>query len=293
MHETRFDDPGCWWFLTPAGFSKFTLNPVAQGYEILSRHPDFPHLVVNKKGHKKKRITWEHGNRHLPRPTWRELCKEARSAFLFDYKLELRRMGLLPIAWLGPKAVTFNCTDGVPSILKAVDCRVGQALLFKGLDQKCYRRRTSPDLLKFSVNYRGNLDMVTLDWGALVKSVNHSGNVVAAVRTFLEHDPNYREYRGARLAARSRHCDTLKKRITDLKKEETRLLTLKDKAKSEKKPTDKLEDELNEIRRHITAHENSLRHLLRRLEKTSPRVIALACVAWDCQQVGFTSVLTQ
>ncbi|MFZ0827067.1 MAG: hypothetical protein WAO02_06565 [Verrucomicrobiia bacterium] len=224
--QTRFDDTARWWFLTPDGFAKFKCNPVAQGYEILSRHPSF----------------------HLPKKTWQELGKSARGAFLFKYKRELYRMGLLEIAWLGPKAITFNCTDGVPSILAAIHCWLEAECLLKRApkDKDRDRIRASPDCLIFSINNQGDPNMVTIDWSKLFKKCKVSDDIVAVIRTFLEHNPKYRQYRECRLA--------------------------------------ELEKRKKRRERHLA--ELKIRRPPRHLKKTKPDVITLACAAWDCQQAG-------
>jgi len=236
VSEARFDDPARWWFLTRQGFEQFTNDPVAQGYEILSRHPRFPHLLTATK-RKRTFAVWEHSNKHLPKTAWSELAPEARRAFLAGYKFELHRMGLLEIAWLGPKAVTVNCTEGVPSILAAVHYWLGKAGLFsRAPGHGDYSRtRGSPALLKCSIPSRGNPNMVTISWKKLIKQrrghllYGQSDNIVAAVRTYIEHNSEYLQHRERRLA---------------------------------------------ECKRGGHA------------KKTSPEVIALACVAWDCQQGG-------
>ncbi len=92
--------------------------------------------------------------------------------------------------------------------------------------------------------------MVTLDWSKLVEKCKEdcmsrfSDDIVAAVRTFLEHNPEYRQHRDSRLAELKKRNEHRERRLAELKK----------------------------------------RRPLRHLEKTSPAIIALACVAWDCQQ---------
>ena len=207
--QTQRDVSARWWFLTPEGFQDFKDDPVAQGYEILSRHPFFPTLLTRTEGG--KRVTmWEHGNKHLPRPTWQALDKPARSAFLFRYKFALHRMGLLEIAWLGPAAITFDCTEGVTSILAAAHYWLQAGGLFHSSPEGEYhcRTRTSPGLLQFSPTCPGrpgNPDMVTISWAKLVEKrrgdwlCSYSENAVASLRTFLEHNREYRSYRAQRL----------------------------------------------------------------------------------------------
>jgi hypothetical protein len=65
--------------------------------------------------------------------------------------------------------------------------------------------RTSPEWLCFSAKSQVNPDMVTLNWSELIKNLKedracrYSDHVVAAIRTFLEHNEEYREYRKGRL----------------------------------------------------------------------------------------------
>lgn len=205
-------------------------------------------------------------------------------------------MGLMEVAWLGPKAITFNCTEGVDSIRAAAHYWLAETGLFHhapadGEDFSGYsptRWQPKPaeretHQLKFSVSARGNPDLVTVSWGKLVEAFKnderYSEHVRSALRTFLEHDPDYRAYRKERLDALECRCRRLKKRIIDLKKEARKLA-------QKGKTDDKAKEEYKEILQHIAAHENSLRHLRRRLKKPFPKVIALGCAAWDCQQEG-------
>jgi hypothetical protein len=204
MHDVRFDDPARWWFLTPEGFAAFRDDPVAQGYEILSRHLRFPHILV-KTEHSKPVIFWDHANKHLPKSTWQELDDPARGAFLVKHRFDLHRMGLLKVACLGKKAVTFNCTDGVPSIQATVHYLLEKAGLFKRASENRDRMRAGPQWFKASFN-RTNPDMVTLDWSQLVNKCKEdatrrfSDDIVAAIRTYLEHNLEYRQHRERRLA---------------------------------------------------------------------------------------------
>jgi hypothetical protein len=212
--QAKFDDPARWWFLTVDGFAAFKNNPVAQGYEILSRHPGFPHVLADG---------WEHANKHRPRKTWRELGKSARTTFLIQHKFDLHRMGLLSIAWLGPKAITFDCTEGVPSILDAARLWLAAGRI-KGAggrllcsDDYELRSWSAPGLIKL-VMPTGNPDMVTLDWERLFQKCFYVGEVIAALRTFLDKDPEYRKHRQARLVEKKKQHQRRKQRLAGLGK---------------------------------------------------------------------------
>jgi hypothetical protein len=164
-------------------------------------------------------------------------------------------MGLLEIAWLGKKAITFNCTEGVDSILASVHYWLDRVGLFKraSKDQRD-QIRTSPDWLFFSINNHGDPDMVTLDWLKLVKQCKEdrtshfSDDIVAAVRTFLEHNLKYRQHRESRLAELKKRNEHRERRHADLKK----------------------------------------RRPPRHLKKTAPEVIIAACIAADWIRAGHT-----
>lgn len=247
MNEARFDDSARWWFLTPEGFAAFKDDPVAQGYEILSRHPIFPHIHVGKERGKPV-IFWNHANKHRPKMTWQKLSKYARHAFLFQYRHDLHRMGLLEIGWLGKDKMTFNCTEGVPSILSAAHYWLRVSGSFQYSDY--LRTWCSSDSLKFiGPTPNGDQDMVTVDWHKFIEwqgKLVDSKEIVAAIRTFLEHNPEYRKHRETRLEELKRRNKHRERRLAEMKK---------------KRPP-------------------------RHLKKPSPEVIAFACAAWDCQQSG-------
>lgn len=94
---SRFDDPARWWFLTPHGFEKFKRIRVSQGYEILSRHAAFPHLMAEGIS--------ERAGQHFPKQTWEELSLER---FRFS----------VPLRICGPNEIWRRCA-GVLSSLKS------------------------------------------------------------------------------------------------------------------------------------------------------------------------------
>jgi hypothetical protein len=197
----QIDIAARWWFLTKEGFASFKDDPVSQGYEILSRHPHFPHLRATTE-RREETIIWEHGN-PLPKKTWQQLAATERRAFLFRYKSDLHKMGLLEIASLDKATVTFNCTEGVPSILAAIHYWLGESGLF--IDE--------PDLDPLHTRYSGQLrvsyppnpEMVTIDWSDLIQK--RKGSVIygqpryilSPLRTFLETNPDYLRHRNQRL----------------------------------------------------------------------------------------------
>jgi hypothetical protein len=223
-----FDDPERWWFLTRNGFNDFAENPIAQGYEILARHRSFPHIVSGvKRG--KPCVAFEQANLDQPRPTWPELSEAAQRSFTLHYKYDMRRMGLLRLAWLGPAAVTFDCTASVYAILAAVDFWLGLSGIFRKIEHserpwspRNKIRRIGPELETTTVSLArrghrvslypvgGDPDLVTLMWQELTASaivgdsiadsaIDGAQLALAALQSYLEGDSDFRTYREERL----------------------------------------------------------------------------------------------
>ena len=206
-----------WWFLAK-GFQRFKKDSVAQGYEIICRHPGFassaPANVLNL----------------ALAPPWPRLNKKTRESFYFTFKHDLSRMGLAKISYLGPKAVTFKCTESSDSILAAIRYETGRLSRLKpGMRRdfptalkKHDRARTDAALLCFQPS-KTNPEMVTLNWRLLIRhfqkrrrygkpvpfSVEH---VLSAVETYLTKNRDYQSHVKqvkARLSAKVRpeiHC---------------------------------------------------------------------------------------
>lgn len=191
----RFDDSSQWWFLTPSGFKQFDNDPVAQGYEILSRRPDFPHLSTRKHG-RIASVIWEHSYRDMPRPTWLQLTPEARAAFLGAWRYELSQLGFGKMPWLTTRTVTFDCTSGITTILPGIHYSLRLSQLFKTRDY--LRSRSNRDGIKIKEISPHEPHIVTLDWSQLYKQLSAMGDMkmcVAAFRTFFERDKSFKAYR--------------------------------------------------------------------------------------------------
>lgn len=201
-----------WWFLTPDGFAHFRRDPVAQAYEVAIRHPGMPLMRAAPPGPiqspglggRWSGVAWVHG-RAKRNPPWCDLRPRLRESFRIHFRRDMQRMGLLRVAFLGPKAVTFNCTFAPETIVDAIRFELeDSALLPSGGDLR--ERYLRLPLVMSST--RG--DMVTIEWGGLFEKVRSSdpgrdkiGNLLGALRTFLEFNPQYRQYRAARIAGSS------------------------------------------------------------------------------------------
>ncbi len=210
----RFDNPARWWFLTTAdGFQRFERDTIAQGYEVLSRQPSFPHLVVRRelsgfdlvmgKPTYRATVAWEHSHKERPKLPWPDLHQECRRAFLFDYRRELYRMGLLNVVWLGPGAISFDCREGSTSVLVGFDAWLERLpAKISQLPRDGSRGYMDASVVRFeSSDYDPNMVTVNLAGliGALTKKQQESWRAVrSSLRTFLERDPAYRQYRANR-----------------------------------------------------------------------------------------------
>jgi hypothetical protein len=142
VNEARADDRARWWFLTTKGFENFKNDPVAQGYEIISRHPGF----------------------NRPKKTWQELDANQKDAFYFAFKEDLRRMGLAKIAFIGPKAVTFDCRESAKSILTGIHYAIRAEIQRDPKLCKYFPIVDKKDAQNWSADYPTRLDRNKLSW---------------------------------------------------------------------------------------------------------------------------------
>lgn len=98
-----------WWFLMQKGAveTKFASEPIAQGYEIISRHPGFANCACA--------LALGIGGG----TPWTLLSVEQKKRFVLEFATELITLGLSHYVFLDPKRVMFDCRRRRQTIVKA------------------------------------------------------------------------------------------------------------------------------------------------------------------------------
>lgn len=209
-----------WWFLG-GKFREFKNDPVAQGYEVLRRHPAFPHITVTKSPKGWLETSLDLGRRDVPRATWLKLNKPTRIAFYRHYKRDLERLGFVHLVMVGKRRLSFDCTKSAKSLLRGLKFEMGESNVF-GSQGRLGRIRIPADIIdaEYAFDENGtrradwvNLDGVRISFERLEQYVSSqepriSGgsrqevsrdHILAALRTFLETNKIYLSYRAKRL----------------------------------------------------------------------------------------------
>lgn len=287
MQSKKYKDR--WWFLTPGGFEEFSGNPAAMGYEILSRHSRFPLLTIATDVETKVvSVIWDHSHR-LIKPAWIELSQEAQKAFLQQYRSTLKKMGLFPMkcaalrkggAWVNLMASGKSGATGGTSMRFTFDCTCGEHSILRAFSHRIYGRFEPPNPPKSEVGLqtrtkRGwisfapnttNPDVVTVGFATTPRTHNPA-SLYAGLRTFLEHDQRYLDYRNLRLEQGQWRRGWFHSTLF------TRQLPYVYWAHEQ------------ELEKHLSHR----RHSFLPKQKAISGIIALACAARDCQQDGETA----
>ncbi len=244
-----------WWFLMQKGAveTKFASDPIAQGYEIISRHPGFADCVCVLA------LGIAGGT------PWTLLSAKQKKGFALEFAAELITLGLSHFVFLDPKRVMFDCRRRRQTIVKAVrdhiaELRKASSEVLKAFPEGEYwRGRTSRDSITMESHVRCS-EFVTLDWSPLTEQEKNRStpwsqeNVIAALNTFLGKDPVYRAHR--------------KKCIEFGKMEDRRRLKF-------------LRGTHRDDRKRLAT---ATRRLCRRPTKCDAKAIAFACIALDWSQ---------
>lgn len=146
--------PGTWWFCRDqASYNRFCKTPLAQGYEVLRRHPGFP-LSKSQPA------------------TWPDLFPAEREAFYFSHRGWLKRIGLSqPHIFVGKRELSFDISLSADRVLSAIESEFDALGLFprQSYSESYWKTSVDPDLIVAKYGPRGATEAVVLRFNRLTR----------------------------------------------------------------------------------------------------------------------------